>query len=104
MATWFLCNRCKQIHGRHHGLINRYEISISQMAIGLFLLTLTFLPSITNNTFTGRYNTSNTTGVYNTSRIVDTRRVTRIVDTRRVTRIVDSRRVTRIVDRCLQYE
>ena len=42
-----------KLYGRHHNLIDRYEISISQKTMDLLLFTLIFLSSITANTFTG---------------------------------------------------
>jgi len=42
-------------YGRHDNLIDRYEISLSQMILDLYFLRKYFLSSITATTFTGLY-------------------------------------------------
>ena len=47
------------LYGRHHVLVDRYEINISQMTMDFCFID----SSITNKTFTGLENTFNKTGV-----------------------------------------
>ena len=52
----------QKLYSCHHKLVDRYEISISQIAIGLFPFTYILLSSITYKNFTGLAYVSNTTG------------------------------------------